>query len=438
MLGPQLESLPPVLQESIFHIAAKQQSAKQNRRVNSIASVSSDSALIDSMPVNTWVFKGTAAFEYDADGYLTSEKYYNGYFATPTTYVTSEFDELGQFKNTVWRAWNTTIAGYDTLYLDTLIYDSHNNLTRQVHYESDGSRMLKNNETFIENTYNTQGFLVRLMVYSFDDTGGISKVISDYSELGPNGETRRTIQKNEQGGVLNPDSTAILTNTFHVWVQGGIGNFNFPDSTYYFSGRDNTWTAKSFYKWIYGAYNSNIEYISVFRNGIARLESRSTTTYNSHGHLTQNIGEDYLADGSLVFANKSDMVYKFNPDGSMAGYIYAYTNSDNPVTDSIYRFTYFGHRGVSGLQSGQNMSAKAVPYPNPFSAQLEISILAGLHADAYFISDISGRRLKQGQLFISSGIAQIPASDLNAGVYLLGLSSKGQLFQTLKICKTAQ
>ncbi|MES2387075.1 MAG: T9SS type A sorting domain-containing protein, partial [Bacteroidota bacterium] len=332
--------------------------------------------------------------------------------------------------------WNDTTSTWKDSYLDSVFYDSHGNMLRNSIYFSGSSGWLRTYQLDYNNTYTPEGWLKKSdVVYTdFDNSDYSSFNFTEVLAFGPNGEP--LLSKYVQGLVNSgsPDSTENRVYSFHNFSPGAAEQ---TDSVVTLNYADGAWVPVLSWATTYREYDSYKTRHYVIVNNAAIPVYTEDQQFSGTGFGIGYEVDSVMTDGSvkLIWKRVGNLVVK--PNGFVTQATFVEVNGTNP-TDSIYvaRYRYFGEHSVTGNAIKQN--AKMGAFPNPFQNYLQLRFPSGILADAYTVSDFSGRILMHGQLHVNNGIAQISASDLNVGVYLLGLISKGQLLQTIKICKTPQ
>ncbi|MES2387074.1 MAG: T9SS type A sorting domain-containing protein [Bacteroidota bacterium] len=409
----------------------------ENQRSLSSASMAfvPDTLIYDSMGTdNNWHEASAQVYSYNNLGLATLTVSTRRSFSQNIRKDIQGFTAEGLFNYQKSYLWNDTISAWKEIALDSVFYDSHGNMVRNSEYSPGPSGWVSTYKFDSDNTYTPEGWLKRTGLVYTDfvntDFGYISNM--EVLEFGQTGEPLLRKYTNSQVNGGNADSTENRVYGFHNFSPGAAEQADSVVILNYSPGP--SWYAVNSWSAIFGEFGSYRNKNYTIINNTATLNTIEDVQLNANSMAVKNQYDSVLSDGRVKLLWKQRGNFVVQPNGFISQVTFVKVTGANP-TDSIYvaRYRYFGAHPVTGNTIKQNAPAGA--FPNPFQNSFQISLPAGINSDAYTLTDLGGRVLRQGEIAPVSGSALISASGLNAGMYLLNLSNKGRLVQCIKVSK---
>ncbi|MES2389757.1 MAG: T9SS type A sorting domain-containing protein [Bacteroidota bacterium] len=419
--------------------------AKHLQSVNNF--ITFDSAVYDSTPGGpqpgrpAWGRSEGAAYTRSQSGQVMQYRRYSTEAPSPILhpYYSTDYEYNALGLVTVRTVWYTRLGVPRLQSIDSITYDSHNNISHGVskYYYNDtlGYSFI----TDYENIYNSAGYLIKTTYTSRSpqSAGSYSSTVA-FPELGPAGEVHKKVESYAVNDTAAGDTNISITPTYYAWAGNESDPGTKPDSVIYFRGTNGAQNEYILTKYTYGPNNYRQQTNFYFYNDTLYIGGGETFEYDTHGNLSLNQFDSVSFTGDRTMRFKYDFVNQYTPEGALYRTIQVLTGNFNftHLNDSIGRITYFGFREFAAVSPLMAEGRVATSYPNPFNTSLTISLPAGFNADTYTITDLSGRLMKQGTISAADSKANFETGGLSAGIYLLRLSRDGRSLQTLKICKT--
>lgn len=319
---------------------------------------------------------------------------------------------------------------------DSAQFDSHGNYTFKGTYSKPASPGFINWETHTYlNTYNASGYLIQT-IENAESPGSSRNLTKVYSLHNPaNGAPGRMLTL-----INNPatDSSRTEFLSWHRWVNSINDYRTQPDSVAYQIYQRGAWsdTLRELYTFTQnGGANENVAKTSVKFRQAGSDHYVQSADYNALGNLLLEKKDNILPGNNFSLVWKKDYQNRYTPDDKLLQTIMTYTSTTVSPSDSAVRYSYFRTTDVAGTAL-KAADLNVVAYPNPFRELVTLSFTGSSMFTEYNITDISSRAVKSGRLVKQGAKAEISASDLNPGIYILTLTGPNNSSRTIKICKS--
>jgi YD repeat-containing protein len=322
----------------------------------------------------------------------------------------STYDANNQLIERRFRQWDA-VAGYKDTDRTTYSYDANGNTLTETSESVNATTGAWEIQRTVTNTYSaTNKVLERIAAFytngqqiagnkqqtTYDAADRPDVVVmSNYSNGNFVNQTRQT------NIYADPDSKVDIlimdtwSQAMNAWTPAQRSNYQYQPTT----------TTVTYSNWV---------------NGNWEMKASRTIVYNANNQVVSDINYNFVAP-NLVPSSGLEMVY--NADQSISQFRYYYTDFSTQVYFQSLQIDY--DYGTYTHTRTAVLDAKVNVFPNPATDFLQIQIEDATENMEYFVTNVQGQRVTQGQ--ITGGSGQVDCQNLSSGVYMITLLQNGKI-----------